>query len=134
MQGNRLEGVWKSNKEKTLASFEIPQQASESLRERFADLFGKLVVIYRGNESVSIASEKGKNGAEYLDVQKASFNVQIETPTKTLIEFVDHETREKETVVLNFVDDKCYWISLRSEEFGLGFLDEGKEYFDRIDL
>ena len=48
-----LTGKWKSNKELTIATFKVPDSMPDDVRDRFFNVFGKMIITYTDREIVT---------------------------------------------------------------------------------
>lgn len=115
----RLRGVWKSNRELTLATFKNLPPMNAERRARFEGIFGKLTITY---ESARLCSRLPDEASEPIWQE---YKVVIEHGDVVWIESYDSIQKAKIRIQITFEGENRYWIHL-DESKGT------KEYFDRV--
>lgn len=126
----KLEGQWKSNKALTVATFSLPDDMPDDLRDRWCNVFGEMLVTYTDGEALLYCPANDELG-EYTDCFE--YRVEVETKNKLVLVTTDPETGEVTKETLHFVSPDRYYVSFDvSQE--LTALRGAREYFDRVDV
>lgn len=125
----KLTGQWKSNKELTIATFKTPDSVPDDVRDRFFNVFGRMIITYTDNEMVTNTPP-----FDEFDGMTSRFSYRVEIATKDTIILVstDSDTGEIQRTTLHFESKDRYYIKfelpISSPLYG------AREYFDRIGL
>jgi hypothetical protein len=117
-------GSWKSNRELTIKTLQFKREIKPELRQRFDDLFGKMIVTYTGKEVIAYTPATEKS-AEWRFTSE--YTVVMASDTKLVFRGQNPQTKAIENTTITFEGPDRYWTSLDVS----GVL-EGREYFDRI--
>ena len=125
-----LKGVWKSNKELTIATFNLPDDMPTDVRDRWCNVFGKMLITWTDNSFATYTPAfDGIEGHSSL----YEYRVEIETKDKVIIAVTDPETGEVTKGTLHFVSPDRYYTEWEDMPKAFTPMYGAREYFDRID-